>query len=1260
MAADIEVGNLVAKVSMDDTEINKSFAELKRSMKIAQSEFEAAGAKLGDFGKSTDGLKVKAESLTKQIGVQQQIVAKLSAEHAKAAEEKGKDAKETQKLEVRLNEAQAKLYGMQHALKETNAEITKQSSSWTKLSETLNAAGKKMQDVGRTMQDAGRSLSMTLTAPIVALGGTALKTAIDFESAFAGVRKTVDATEAEFATFKQEIRDMSKTIPVAATEITKVAEAAGQLGIKKEAIMGFSRTMVDLGVATNMTSDQAATALARLANITQMPQSQFDRLGATIVELGNNLATTESEIVEMGLRIAGAGNQIGLTEAQILAFAGSLSSVGIEAEAGGSAISRVMIDIASAVDTGGKKLNLFAQVAGMSASDFQKSFKQDAAGAILTFIEGLGEMSASGKNTFGVLEDLGLSEIRVRDALLRASGAGDLFRNSIELGTQAWQENTALTNEAAERYKTTESQLTILWNKIKDVALTLGDALIPALMAAVDAMQPFIDFIAQAAEWFASLEPATQSWMVALAGIAAAIGPVVVIFGTLIQSVGTIASAFGAVSLAIAEAGGLMAVLTGPVGLAVAAIGGLVAAGVLLYENWDTIKEYAKQVWGQISDFIQPAVEEISGFITDTFGDLAEWWRQVWPDLKQAFENIWSAILAYIGPVMSGIKEAIVAVWPYVQNILIAAWETIKGVISGTLDIITGIIGAFAALFTGNWEVLWANVKQILSGAWQAFNSIISGGVQIVLNIIGGMIASITGYFTGIGKHMVQYGNDIVKGLGQGIIDMTGWIKEKVLAFVNGVSDTIKAFFGIQSPSKLMAEYGKYLVEGLWQGIQNMAGWIKEKVTTFSSDIANAIKNFFGIASPSKLMAEYGAYIAEGLAVGMRNNQKAVADAAKAQADIVKAKTQEAKDAAIANYQEMHSRVKTESDLMAAAVTSALGKVRETTNLELAIAKQEFELFASTLGTTTTDAASKLEAQMELLRNQLSVSNETVDLLKAAYDQMAAAKGANSEEAQKLYLELLKEQTAYQNIRKELDELENSYNKAAQSARQLVIEQGKIFENINGKWVEGGSVGGRLTWEDLTSNTHGYNDKGERVPINWDKMPEWLRPPSAGAGTGSSETDSGRRRPADTDKEGAYQKDVNKDNFGGGANTNVRSAVKSAGDTIKEALDKVADKLRFPGLATGGTVVKSGWTMVGEKGPELLNLPRGSQVVPNYDVHRFGGAAINYDALANALARVMKPSVTQYNNFTSPQALTPSETARKNQQVLRQFGLEWG
>lgn len=344
--------------------------------------------------------------------------------------------------------------------------------------------------------------------------GAGVKAAVDWESAFAGVIKTVDATDAELDVLEQGLRDMAQEIPASHAELAGIAEAAGQLGISTGGILDFTRTMADLGVATNLTSEEAATMFARFANITGLPESEIENLGSAVVDLGNNSATTEREIGEMGLRIAGAGSQIGLQESEILGFAAALSSVGIEAQAGGTAISRTMIEIDKSVRSGDDRLQTFAETAGMTAEQFRTAYEDDAAGAIVTFIEGLGEISDSGGDVFGVLEDLELQDIRVRDALLRASGAGDLFRESIELGSEAFEANTALGEEAERRYETVASQIQIAKNAIVEMGIAIGEVLLPVVV-------PLIETARDLAKWFSDLPGPVKTAGVALAGISA-------------------------------------------------------------------------------------------------------------------------------------------------------------------------------------------------------------------------------------------------------------------------------------------------------------------------------------------------------------------------------------------------------------------------------------------------------------------------------------------------------------------------------------------------------------------------------------------------------------------------------------------------------------------------------------------------------------------------------------------------------------------
>jgi TP901 family phage tail tape measure protein len=225
---------------------------------------------------------------------------------------------------------------------------------------------------------------------------------------------------------EQGIRDMAKELPTSREAIAGVAASAGQLGIETDNVLAFTRVMIDLGESTNLSAEEGATALARFANITGMTQDSFDKLGSSIVALGNNMATTEAEIVNMGMRIAGAGKQIGLTEPEIMGIAAALSSVGIEAEAGGSAISKTMIEIASQVATSGDGLEQWAR-RRHERERLLSRVEEGPGGGVNSVITGLGKMESAGGSALVQLEKLGITELRQRDALLRAAGAGDLL-----------------------------------------------------------------------------------------------------------------------------------------------------------------------------------------------------------------------------------------------------------------------------------------------------------------------------------------------------------------------------------------------------------------------------------------------------------------------------------------------------------------------------------------------------------------------------------------------------------------------------------------------------------------------------------------------------------------------------------------------------------------------------------------------------------------------------------------------------------------
>ena len=264
-----------------------------------------------------------------------------------------------------------------------------------------------------------------------------------------------------------------------------------------------------------------------------------------------------------------------MSEAQVLGFSAALSSVGIEAEAGGSAISRVMVDISQSVEQGGEKLDTFARVAGMSSAEFSRRFKTDAAGAITAFIGGLGRMQKSGQDVFGTLDEVGFSQVRVRDALLRSAAAGDLLTKSVDMGSQAWDKNTALVDEANKRYETAESRIKMARNQLNDAAIDIGGTVLPVLAGAAER-------VGALAETFQALPGPVKESVAILGGVVAVAGtlggaaliliPKIVAMNAALESTGPKGASAAA---GLRRAGSALA---GPWGLALA--GATIALGV--------------------------------------------------------------------------------------------------------------------------------------------------------------------------------------------------------------------------------------------------------------------------------------------------------------------------------------------------------------------------------------------------------------------------------------------------------------------------------------------------------------------------------------------------------------------------------------------------------------------------------------------------------------------------------------------------------
>lgn len=696
------VGNIkgiTIEIGADVTKLTTALSSVNRETKSTQSALSQINKALKFDTTSTDLLKSKQQLLTNQVQNSTEKLKTLKTALSQmdaSGVDKTSDSYTALTREIALAETEVKK--AKEELKDFGSVGAQQ----------ISAVGTKVQSAGQTMTKVGNTMTTAVTLPIVAGLGAAVNSAIDFETSWTGVTKTVDGSEDQMANIKQGLIDLSKETASSVDDINGVAEAAGQLGVKSDNILQFTEVMVRLGDSTNISASDAATAIAQLYNVMGSDINTVDRFGAALVELGNNAATDEASIMNMATRVAASGKQIGLTEQQVLGLATTLSSVGLEAEAGGSAISAVLTQIDKDVATNNENVKTWAATAGMSAEEFTRLWGTDVMSAIQAVIKGMGDTKDAGGNLNVLLDDLGISSLRQTDTMKRLSVASEQLAGNVDLANQAWDENTALTNESDKRYDTTAAKVTQLKNSFVEVGVQLGTILLPIL-------QSVIEKVSSALEWFTNLDSNQQKMVLTIAAVVAAIGPLLSVIGNVLIVVGTI----------MTYAAPISAFLTGvvaPIAAVIAIVAGLVAIGVTLYQNWDTIcakatelKEFVAEKWNNLKEAVGETVENLKT-------DVSEKWNNIKTSVGETVENIktnvsekWNNIKTSVGETVENIKTNVSEKWTAIKDKVSETGENIKTNVSDKWTAIKDKVSETGNNIKESASTTWDNVKDHMS-----------------------------------------------------------------------------------------------------------------------------------------------------------------------------------------------------------------------------------------------------------------------------------------------------------------------------------------------------------------------------------------------------------------------------------------------------------------------------------------------------------------------------------------------------------------
>lgn len=698
--------------------------------------------------------------------------------------------------------------GLAELVVSVGADISRFQQGMSQVQRSLTGAQGKFSKVGKTLSGTGAVMSAAITTPLVGIGAAVIKTGAQFDSQMSRVKAISGATGSQFSQLRKQALDLGSSTVFSSSQVAEGMENLASAGFTTKEIMKAIPGVLDMAAASGVdlgtASDIAASAIRGFG-------LKASDAGHVADVLAKSAAVSNADVQGLGEAfkyVAPVAGSLGLSIEGVSAAIGVMSDAGIKGEQAGTTLRMGLLRLASPT----KEMSKLMDETGASFFDSNGKMK-DMHGIVQTLITATKGMTDEQKANY-LATMFGAEAVSGWMALINAgTGKLDSYTDSLVHSDGA----------AAEMSKTMTDNLAGAWQNftgaLERLAIEVSDVLKPALKSATE-------FLTKLVEKFSDLSPSAKLTIAVIAGIVAAIPPLLIVLGAM-------ASGFSAVA-------GALSFIISPVGLVVLAIGALVAAFVAAYIKIEPFRQLVNSVFIAVKDTIVKSLTAVATFIQQKLAQIQKFWNDNGAQILQAIHNVWD----FMAPIFQASLGASLAV---IQG----AWTAIKGVISGALNIIEGLVKVFTGMFTGDFSKMWEGVKQIFSGSIQIIKGVVSGAFSAIAGIVQSWASGFKGIVSGVWsviKSLFNSGKNtvvsIVKSISGTVSGIWNKLKDAIVIIVKALWNTVKSHFNsMKNDLSSIVNAIKTLISVGWNVIKSLTSSVFNTIKSTVSSVWGKIKS---------------------------------------------------------------------------------------------------------------------------------------------------------------------------------------------------------------------------------------------------------------------------------------------------------------------------------------------------------------------------------------------------------------------------------